>query len=290
MAKKSDIFKAAITDFVTPFIKDLGYSNPDRAPNTVRGRAFLNFYLKQIFSQFIDIDEDSLEIGQVDRKGDRGIDFIYISENNIYIVQSKYEKRIDTKTELTYFTELPINISKDKFYSDANADLKGFIDEIKLIKNPSFKLFFVTFAKIDDETIAHYEERESHLDVDYSILGFSQLGQEYRRVQSLDDLPPDEVKLNLGNEDYLHLGQITGHFDTILVTQQGSKIKGLYSQKNHKESLFNHNIRYWLGKNAVNKGMIDTIDEEPNNFLYYNNGITAITENMYIEDNYLICK
>jgi len=48
----------------------------------------------------------------------------------------------------------------------------------------------------------------------------------------------------------------------------------------HKEPLFNLNIRYWLGRNPVNKRMVDTIAKQPDSFFYYNNGITAVCEDM----------
>ena len=44
--------------------------------------------------------------------------------------------------------------------------------------------------------------------------------------------------------------------------------------------LFSKNIREWLGDNPINKGIINTLksEEENENFLYYNNGITMIYE------------
>ncbi len=289
--KKSDELKKAIKCFIDSHLKSVGYSNPDKADNYTRGNAFLRFYLVNIFQQFIDIDDDDIESGLVDKKNDLGIDFIYISDETVYIVQAKYDKNIDTKTELSYFISIPEKLYNDKYTKDVNAQLAPFIDEVRKLRNPSFKLIFVTIAKIDDDEATIYEEIESDYDIDSQVLAFSQLGQEYRRVLSLSDLPPDEIRFNLGNEDVLHLEHFDGDYKTTIITQQGSKLKSLYTNNKIKERLFNHNIRFWLGHtNPVNKGMIDTIREEPNNFLYYNNGITAICDSLEEDGNELVCK
>jgi hypothetical protein len=59
-------------------------------------------------------------------------------------------------------------------------------------------------------------------------------------------------------------------------------VRGTSSQEiavEHKDSLFNLNIRQFLGKKGeVNFGLAETIQKEPENFFYYNNGISALCE------------
>ena len=43
------------------------------------------------------------------------------------------------------------------------------------------------------------------------------------------------------------------------------------------DNIFNDNIRGYLGANKVNKSMLKTIDENPEDFFIFNNGITAVT-------------
>lgn len=44
----------------------------------------------------------------------------------------------------------------------------------------------------------------------------------------------------------------------------------------HYARLFSSNIRVFLGNKEVNQGIIDTLKNDPENFWYYNNGITAL--------------
>ena len=107
---------------------------------------------------------------------------------------------------------------------------------------------------------------------------------EYTRAQTLTDLPPNEIKLNFGDEDHLELKRLKGEYPTLFLTQKATKVKDLFLR--YKETLFNYNIRLWLGaQNAVNKGMIDTLYQEPSNFFYYNNGITAVCEEYWGENS-----
>ena len=45
-------------------------------------------------------------------------------------------------------------------------------------------------------------------------------------------------------------------------------------------SLFARNIRYYKGSTSVNQGIRNVLKEEPENFFYYNNGITIICDSM----------
>lgn len=46
------------------------------------------------------------------------------------------------------------------------------------------------------------------------------------------------------------------------------------------DSLFEKNIRRYLGRNAVNEGIIDTLSDKDKkaNFFFFNNGITMICD------------
>ena len=143
-------------------------------------------------------------------------------------------------------------------------------------------MLFVTTEKVTNEEEEYYSSLVEDENIQFSIIDSTKLRTEYESIKTMGDNPPDKVTLNLGNEDVIELNTISPN-ETILITQKGSKLRSLYQNREYRERLFNLNIRQWLGKNTVNKGMIETIEKSPDKFFYYNNGITAICENYYLD-------
>lgn len=284
---KKDIFKQNMLEEMFKIAKDdLGFTAL-KSPNDVnnidskaKGRAFLKFYLNMIFKHYYSIDSDVIEQGIIDNAYDKGIDFIAIDEEKVYIVQTKYGYK-DLK-QLEDFINLPQNLKTNFYQSTANSELKAYIKEIKNIKNPEYNLLYVTTERVDEREQKYYEEKAKANNVQFSIIDCSKLRLEYESVKTMGDNPPETVSFNLGQEDYMELSIEPN--ETIVITQKGSKLRAIYQKPECRERLFNLNIRQWLGKNSVNRGMIETIDCEPNKFFYYNNGITAICENYTINE------
>ena len=69
-----------------------------------------------------------------------------------------------------------------------------------------------------------------------------------------------------------------GDIDTWIVTVSSKNIGNMYAKIG--KVLFAKNIRGFLGKKTpINESMDDTIKDEPENFWYYNNGITMVCDN-----------
>ncbi len=68
---------------------------------------------------------------------------------------------------------------------------------------------------------------------------------------------------------------------------KGSWIRNLYLT--YKDDLFSGNPRSYLGagkrKNKINLGIMETVQEQPENFWAYNNGLTALVNDYEIEDD-----
>lgn len=294
--QKKDVFKQIILDGMCEVLnKEMGYnlkcSNDVNNINTKhKGEAFLKFYLNSIFKNYYKIDDDSIEQGITDNCGDKGIDFIALDENKVYILQAKYNDFNDK--EIEDFIKIPENIKSNYYNNTANANLKAFISEIKKLKKPEYNLIYVTSVSISEETKKFYEEKSNEYNnLQLSIIAFSDLKAEHDSVMSMGENAPDEIVFELGQEDHRELMTIESN-PTVIITQKGSKLKMLYQRKDCRERLFNLNIRQWLGKNSVNKEMINTIIKEPNKFFYYNNGITAICESFSLSQDHtkLFCK
>ncbi len=68
-----------------------------------------------------------------------------------------------------------------------------------------------------------------------------------------------------------------GNLENITFAVPGTVLQHL--ARDHKDSLFNWNIRRFLGKKGeVNAGLRETLEDEAEHFYYYNNGISALCE------------
>jgi hypothetical protein len=57
---------------------------------------------------------------------------------------------------------------------------------------------------------------------------------------------------------------------------RGSEIAEIYRPHNHRFRLFALNIRDWIGETSTNKGIVNTAESRPVDFLFFNNGISAV--------------
>ena len=139
--KKSTHFKEIIEENMERALQSMGFADPSSADQRSKGLAFLRFFLSEVFLQIYDFDEEDLETAIVDKPSDLGIDFIYTSDDTVYIIQSKYSKHgkyaVD-KEELEYFVNLPDNLKNDKYVEKAHSDLYNILMDLRRIKKPTF--------------------------------------------------------------------------------------------------------------------------------------------------------
>ncbi len=299
---KNEEFKKIILEGMLHILQtDLGYTKlktaneVNNASSVHKGKAFLKYYLYNFFIKLNDVDDDAIEEGLLDicttdGKNDKGCDFILIDGSDVYVIQSKYG--YSGREYIDSLIAFPDNVMSEYFYKTANNKLKSFISEIKKIQHPNFKLIYLTSERINDDDKNLYLDK-NHLfnNIELIIKDFPELRQDKKTIDSSGELPPETVKFILGQEDVQVLNELGSEHPTILITQKGSKLKQLYLRNDCMERLFNLNIRSWLGRNAVNKAMEETIKNEPEHFFYYNNGITGICESFDLSDDesYLTC-
>lgn len=65
---------------------------------------------------------------------------------------------------------------------------------------------------------------------------------------------------------------------------RGSEIAEIYRPHKHRFRLFALNIRDWIGDTATNKGIINTAETRPDDFLFFNNGISAVATSIDEDD------
>ncbi|MDG7054806.1 MAG: AIPR family protein, partial [Nitrososphaerota archaeon] len=81
-----------------------------------------------------------------------------------------------------------------------------------------------------------------------------------------------------GKKSTIKLEKMLGHENTILGILKLRELTEFISK--NRDYVFESNIRQWMQfKTSVNKGIRETLQNEPNKFFYYNNGITIVVSN-----------
>ena len=231
----------------------------------------------------------------VDSSNDCGVDFfIRVDDHNI-IIQTKFRgknNKIENDDEVMGFMQcfkklhpkVGKKIKKNNKLDEILADVNW--------KTDSFELIFITTGKgndsinnLEDKGIEKFNEEELdeiHDRTSFKFLGEEQLNIEYRDVLSGKDLADVKLKFTKSEEIFWLKHVNNDDMTTYIGSMNAGQIHQIYTR--HKSKLFNLNIRNFIGSTSTNKGIIETTLEEPENFFFYNNGLSAVAKEI-IEDN-----
>lgn len=282
-------------------IKEKGIASIANASTKLKGKAFLDFYIRDIAKILYQFDDDLIDEGLgCDYKGDLNADFVYKSDDTFFIYQSKYKGSGQSLTsgEIADFARIHARImDRDFFYKHANDNLKDLLRDFT--KKSVVHYVFLTNAtsstpadrnRMQDEfNMAAKEVTKNYpdCDIDFELKTLSEIKNDYKNAISIDEPIPDKVTIpvekladNFSEHKeyaYIDLTTILGNdtkYMTILTTIKGTELKNLYNQ--YQGRLFSYNIRGYLGLNAINKKMHASIKDNPSKFYLFNNGISAI--------------
>jgi len=270
-------FKSALQNELLHLNNKYGLSNP---------KSFLFWFAREI----LEIDDDAVvESISVDGANDKGIDLLYIDDENsrVFIVQGKYsaslnytpkEKEVSVLESSLNWLSNPEALERDGKPELAEA-AKEYIEAIN--NGYSVELIFVyagSKAQNIEKKIQVYNQNPDNLEKNrmmrlYNVELLEELWEEIqggrRRIE--------EGKINISGEHFI----IKGKFgEAIVATVPCGELVRLY--KEHQDKLFDRNVRLFLGarKGSVNAGIAKTIqDENERGFFWaYNNGITIICD------------
>ncbi|MBN1361831.1 MAG: AIPR family protein [Sedimentisphaerales bacterium] len=232
--------------------------------------------------------------------GDKGVDGILIDNpvRTVFVVQAKYRKQIGGKAEkradVISFAELalrlcePDELAFGDYLKTTDPTVAQHLRQARkrvLKDNYRVRLSYVTLGNCSTSVVKDVQQLvkkagcDAHIDV---ITG--------RRIMLLvrdylDGVAPPiptlglemeagaNVKVNGVSQRYDHRTKI----ESWVFSMRGDAVASLFESAGVR--LFARNIRGFLGHStAVNEGMIATLDEEPEHFFYFNNGITMICD------------
>lgn len=272
------------------------FNNP-----THRGYAF-QIWVAQMFCNenkgFDTAPEDATIYGASDLKAD-----ILLEDTNqkhLLIAQCKFQgiskprqHPIDETEVNDFFNRHDLYLKREWVESHGNIlvveQLKDYKEKIK--DGYSVDYYFVSTGIASQRTVDlvnecnhKYSERKAL--VKCHLLDFENLKDFYVRSLSLEESCPTEtVQITLQKDHLFELADDL--YPTIITVIKGNVLRDLY--KKHKESLFARNIRSFLGRRTgINNEIKQTAENQPSDFFYLNNGVSAICTDYTINDNCLL--
>lgn len=246
-----------------------------------------------VLSKIYNVDEEIIP-QQITEYHDGAIDcWLHFPEDKeIFIIQNKYytESSGFSAKEIDYFLSHPLTLLNNNKYTRSQ-ELQNIFNQHKDDEEYKINLcFFVTQDKISEAIKATVEMFNKHQNdnnhkalVRAYLYSLSEIYNKYYG-EMLIKQPPFSYELETINKGtFASIREEYGISDlkseAYYIITPVIQIYNLYKQAEVKKySLFEENIREFLGKNKINRGLIQTLEdnEEKKQFLYYNNGITLI--------------
>ncbi len=215
-----------------------------------KGNNFLQWVLTRVFEATEDDAADAI----VDGANDLGIDAylpVDFSDDKIRLFQSKYGTSHSTDAIVKFKEDVKRLLERD--VTKMRPELAHLVTNIRE-KNLKIKCCYVTDQKVDYE------------DCDVEIVDINEI------IQKLWDRIK---KPAAGKKSSLKLEKMLRYENTILGILKLRELTDFVIK--NRDYVFESNIRQWMQfKTSVNKGLRDTLQNNPDKFFYYNNGITIV--------------
>lgn len=286
------------------------------ANNVDKGRAFMKFYTQDIvryLENWSNFDENRFDDYVCDGSKDFGIDFVYEhpepEDKRFWICQSKYKGSGAslTRGDIANFFEIHRRILDESALAGANRAVRDLLSDFTESSIATFVL--LTNGRASNDNLDEFrrlrkkakdDARGGAENFEWELVDLEEIANQHVKIQSLDSKPPT-VRMHMrpfGKQRGFIEVDLKSHknektYKTVVITVKGTELAELY--KEHDQSLFNDNIRGFLGSSVKkNKKIKDTLSKEPEFFYLYNNGVSAICGNLdVVKDNggYLVdCK
>jgi len=280
-----------MTDERSEFIDAVGAIAEERYGSRF-DRGFAHLALQLAFPTFSFTDDQAEEIISIDRRGDLGIDGLYIAddERQVLLLQSKSSSTLsDTELHdyIAAFAATPTKLQTDKWTAKAHSEMQALANEFRAAVRRDYQVLysFATGSPITDTVRSTFD-------------GLAQVpGTSIAASIELLDAPALESryrKLLLGEH-----GRFTNVEFTVTdrqVHEPESSARVIYvtvpaheyvrACKHYGGELFRYNPRLFLGVNKVNSSIAATLRDQTTRdwFHLLNNGITAVCRSFELAD------
>jgi len=272
--------KTKLTEIYSDKIDIADARNDEEKENFFLTRAYAAYTL-QILAQ---LDAVAAASAITDGFDDNGIDAIYFDRRSkeLWLVQSKWIKsgtgEPDTG-ETSRFKNGVADLIDLKFDRFNKKVLAKEAEVIEALEDPLVKIKIVltytgqdTFSehnrRVIDDLLAELNDPS-----ELAVFNRFSLKQAHKSLVGILDGQPIKADLALSN-----WGKVEDPYYAIYGTNNGNDLAQLWSE--NRGRLFSDNIRDFIGFSEVNEDIRETALKEPENFYFYNNGITALCQTL----------
>lgn len=233
----------------------------DSKSDVEKGNNFLHWVLTRVFEATEDDAFDAI----VDGANDLGIDAylpVDFSDNKIRLFQAKYGTSHSIEAIAKFKEDVKRLLEKD--VTKMRPELAHLVTNIKE-KNLKIRCCYVTDQKVDyeDDLVEVIDQKEI-------------IQRLWERIK----------KPAAGKKSSIKLEKMLRHGNTIVGILKLRELTDFVTK--NRDYVFESNIRQWMQfKTSVNKGIRETLQNNPNKFFYYNNGITIVVSDFKEEGNVL---
>jgi hypothetical protein len=269
----------------------------------------LEGYAVHLFAQeegFDDVLESALTTeadlsNYICRSNDLQIDGVLQDEigQRIMLIQAAWRAKGLDETKISSFFDVPDRIIHQDYVDTGGDQIQDLIADFPAQVEDGWEvvLRFVTNASVD--TTAKFQalvsaKNEAYLQEERNITcelyGAPELAKRDEELKSaIRGGLVDEVSLQLQSKKFIELNE---PYRTIIGVIKANELVDLYNRKGVGLALFNLNVRLPLTSRKVNPGIVDTAvsPTESQNFLYYNNGVSAVCSGYELSKNTVTAK
>ena len=271
----------------------------DEHPQYADDHAFTYWWIQSVYG----LNGTPLEKAVTGKPRDKGIDALWTDheQQTVYIVQIKYRKwkgKGETRADIFQLPELTKifwdEAEKNNYFQTLDAGIKADLTKaIKQVKERGYKirLSFVTTGRISKElkdeakktAKSIYKTSKGKVEVDYRLNAYQQVAANYMDWEEYGSPEIGDYKIDMVTGGSM-INPNIAYKDpkkkllTWIGTVKSKDIGNMYIEKGRR--IFATNIRGFLDKTPINTAMIETMKKEPENFWYYNNGVTIICNHM----------
>jgi len=218
-----------------------------------------------------------------DGYNDNGIDAIFFnkSEKKLWLVQSKFTQKANggiDNGELEKFTKGIKKLINGEFENFNERVKNKQIEILEALDDPNVKIHLLlayTGKKLSEHNNATIEDLLKEQNDIEELIFFHDFNIErvYKGIEQGVDNTPINEDFMISNWGYIN-EPLKAYYGII----NGKDLADLWNKYGRR--LLSKNIRNFLGSSAVNIEIKETIDKEPYNFIYFNNGITILCDNI----------